>query len=342
MKKRNFYAVMAMVVAVVMLAGCKGDKKVGSYTISGTVPEQVDAEWIYLYTFKDGTPLAFDSSRLENKSFSFKGTVPDTVSFVVLHPGSFEEYPAVGWNVFLEEGQIVVDSAEQFVSGTPLNDGFKDWMGSLYNIMMMGGPEDIKNFFAEHWSEHSGDFIGSFVLYNFSPYMEFPFVDSLVADVPDEVRQVSMLKPFFEQIEQVRAMQPGNMFTDVELKYIDGTDVKLSDIIGKGEWVLIDFWASWCGPCRHAMPELQAVAKKFKKLKVYGIAVSDEAEDTKQAIANLKITWPVISDQAGKSATTYGISAIPAMILFEPDGKIAARDFTVSSLESMLTEKMGK
>lgn len=330
---------MATVAAVFMLTGCNSEKK---YTINGNVPKLVDAEWIYLYTFKDGEPMAFDSSRIENHTFSFKGTVPDTISFVVLHPGSFEEYPTVGWNVVLEEGQIVVDSSEQFVSGTPLNDGFKDWMGSLYSIMMKGNPEEIKNFFAEHWSEHSGDFIGSFVLYNFSPYMDFPFVDSLAADVPDEVRQVSMLKPFFEQLEKVRAMQPGNMFTDVELKYIDGTDVKLSDIIGKGEWVLIDFWASWCGPCRQAMPELQTIAKKFKELKVYGIAVSDEAEDTRQAIANLKITWPVISDQPGLSAQTYGISAIPAMILFEPDGKIAARDFTLSSLDSMLTDKMVK
>lgn len=339
MKKIFIYASLVAAVCTVMMS-CKSEKKGAQYTISGNVPSQVTTEWIYLYAVKGDETVAFDSAKINNTAFSFKGTVPDTTAFVVLHPGSFDEYPAVGWNVFLEEGTIVVDSSEQFVSGTPLNDGFKDWMESLYNIMMTGDPAGIRSFFAEHWSEHSSDFVGSFLLFNFSPYLEFPFVDSLAAEVPEDVRQESVLKPFFQQLESIRAMQPGNMFSDATLTYVDGTAVSLSDVIGKGEWVLLDFWASWCGPCRQAMPELQATVKKFKKLKVYGIAVSDEIEDTKKAISNLNITWPVMTDPEGESARAYGINAIPAMILFSPDGKIAARDFNVTNLESLLEEKM--
>lgn len=339
MKKLYFFSILiAGVSALMMTSSCNGGKKAGSYSIVGNVPSQVKAEWIYLYTMNGNDAVAFDSAQIKNNAFRFKGVVPDTTAFVMLHPGSFDEYPALGWNIFLEEGEIKVDSAEQFVSGTPLNDGFKEWMGGLYNIMMMGQPEELKSFFAEHWSEHSGDFVGSFVLYNFSPYLDFPFVDSLTQSVPDNVKEEPMLKPFFEQLESIRAMQPGKMFTDVKLAYVDDTPMALSDIIGKGDWVLVDFWASWCGPCRQAMPELQATVKKHKALKVYGIAVSDKIEDTRRAIADLDIKWPVISDPEGQSARTYGINAIPAMILFSPDGKIAARDFTVSSLESVLEE----
>lgn len=341
MKKMLFSAVLLAGVCTMMaIVSCKGDKKTESYKISGNVPSQVKAEWIYLYSFKGEEAVVFDSAQIKNTAFSFKGSVPDSVSFVVLHPGGLDEYPAVGWNLFLEGGEIKVDSAEQFVSGTPLNDGFKDWMGSLYGIMRTGNPEGIKSFFAEHWSEHSGDFVGSFVLYSFSPYLDFPFVDSLTQSVPEEIRQERMLRPFFEQIESIRAMQPGKMFTDVKLRYVDESEVALSDLIGKGDWVLIDFWASWCGPCRQAMPELQATVKKYKTLKVYGIAVSDKIEDTRRAIADLNIQWPVMTDPEGESARAYGINAIPAMILFSPDGKIAARDFTVSNLESVLESSL--
>lgn len=331
-------ALMPVALATMLFVSCKGEKKGGSYTISGNVPSQVAAEWIYLYDVSGKEPVTLDSARIENTAFKFKGVVPDTTVIVVLHPGKLNEYPAVGWNIFLEKGDIVVDSSEQFVTGTAMNDGFKDWMTAMNNIMMTGRPSDIKDFFAEHWSEHSGDFVGSFVLYAFSPYLDFPFVDSLTRDVPEEVRQTTVLKPFFEQIESIRALQPGKMFTDVKMTYMDGSAVALSDIIGKGEWVLVDFWASWCGPCRQTMPELQTIMKRHKDVKVYGIAVSDKEEDTRRAIADLKIEWPVISDPEGASVRTYGISAIPAMVLFGPDGKIAARDFTVSSLEGILEE----
>ena len=339
MKRINLVVLTVMACAVTLMVGCKGEKA-KKYAISGNVPSQVEAKWIYLYTIRDNEPVAIDSTEIENTAFKFKGTVPDTLSLVVLHPGTFDEYPAVGWTLILEEGDIVVDSAEQFVSGTPLNDGLKDWMGSLMKIMMGGTPDDIKGFFREHWSEHSEDFVGSFVLYNCAGMLDFPFVDSLTVDVPKEVREISLLKPFFEQIENTRKMQAGNMFTDIKLAYIDETPMALSEIIGKGEWVLVDFWASWCGPCRQAMPELQSTVKKYKSLKVYGIAVSDEPDNTRRAIKDLNITWPVIIDKEAESAKTYGIQAIPAMILFAPDGTIAARDFTVSSLEEMLEEKV--
>lgn len=345
MRKKITNALMICGISAMMLLGaCKssGDKSM-SYTISGHVPSNVNAEWIYLYSINGGEFTAFDSARIEKGAFKLKGQAPDTLAFVALHPGSIDEYPAVGWNLILEAGDIVIDSANEYATGTPLNDGYKEWSSEIINLMMTSESiEPVRDFLRNNWSEHSSDFVGSFCLYQMSPYLDFPFIDSLASTVPEEVKGISLLKPFFEQLESVRKMQPGNMFTDLQLKYIDGTPVALSDIIGKGDWVLVDFWASWCGPCRQAMPELQTVVKKFKKLKVYGIAVRDEEEDTRRAIKDLKISWPVISDSSATAAQTYGIQAIPAMILFAPDGKIAVRDIKGSELESILSENMNK
>lgn len=325
--------------AVVMMASSCGKKPDNRYTISGFVPSDVTAEWVYLYDVNGAEPVAIDSARIENGKFCFKGVAGDTVAMAVVHPGSQNEYPALAWTVLIEKGDIVIDSAAMFGSGTPLNDGLNDWMTQLQGIFMSAeGPEALKAFFDEHWKEHSSDFVGAYTLTMLSPMLEFAFVDSLAADIPDEVRGYAVFAPFFEQLAAMRKMQPGQMFTDVDMKDLEGGAAKLSDYVGKGEYVLVDSWASWCGPCRQAMPELQSVVKKFKALKVVGIAVSDEVEDTKRAVKDLGIQWTVLSDKEAVSAKTYGISAIPAMILFAPDGTIAARDMNVAELEDLLRE----
>ncbi len=337
----KFGGIVLAVAAVVLMASCTDKKSDNRYTISGNVPSGVKAEWIYMYDISGAEPVAIDSARIENGQFKMKGVAPDTLAMTALHPGSLDEYPAVAWTLVLEKGDIIIDTNEQYAMGTPINDGLKDWLEQIEGLFMSGdGPEAIKGFFDEHWQEHSSDFVGAYVLGILSPYLEFAFVDSLAAQIPDDVREISMVKPFFEQLEAIRKMQPGNMFTDVEMKDLDGNGVKLSDYVGKGDYVLVDFWASWCGPCRQATPELQAVVKKFKALKAIGIAVSDEMDDTKRAVNDLGIKWTVLSDKEAMSAKIYGINAIPAMILFAPDGKIAARDFNVNELENLLKEKM--
>lgn len=331
---------LLVIISVLLIASCSTSKE-NKYTITGRVPSQVQAEWIYLYNLNGQEPVVVDSAAIKNGSFTFNGIVPDSIVIAVVHPGGLYEYPAVAWSVILEPGDIVVDTINQFAAGTPINDGLASWMTQLDSIMTVNpDPASVKNFLREHWSEHSSDFVGSLVLSQFSPYLEFPFVDSLATQIPDDIRNITLLKPFFDQIESVRKSQPGKPYIDETLATIDGKEISLSDYIGKGQYVLVDFWASWCGPCRQAMPELKSVVSKYKNLKVVGIAVSDELEKTKKAISDLGISWTVLCDPEGKSAQAYGINAIPAMILFAPDGTIESRDFMVSGLDDILSGKL--
>lgn len=324
-----------------LLASCGGKHSDRDYTISGTLPASVDAEWVYLYSTESDMPTAIDSARVEKGSFLFKGVAPDTLRFLVVHPGGIDQYPAVAWSLFLEPGDIKIDTLSEFVTGTPINDGIAVWMDSITTIMMEeGSPEALRNFLSNHWAEHSADFVGAFTLSQLSPYLDFPFVDSLAAQIPTEARTSSMVAPFFQQLETMRQTQPGHPFVDVSLVDVDGNPSALADIIGKGNYVLVDFWASWCGPCRQAMPLLQSTVAKYGQLKVYGIAVSDKIDDTRKAIADLQIKWTVLSDPDALSARTYGVSTIPAMILFAPDGTIMARDFTVNELDELLSQHL--
>lgn len=341
--KRTLKLLAFAALAVATLAAC-GGKSSQKYTIKGTVPDEVEAQWIYLYSIGTDDLQVIDSAEIKDHSYAFKGVAPDTIAVMVLHPGGMNEYPAVGWNLILEPGDIVVDANEEYVQGTPLNDGFRDWMTQVGDIMRAGGdPSQLQAFFDAHWDEHSQDFVGAFVLVSMSQILELPYVDDLAKDVPDEIKQNYMLQPFFEQlesmserIEAMRAVKPGMPYVDMELTTTAGKSARLSDYIGKGQYTLVDFWASWCRPCREAMPELQAVVKDCKGLTVIGIAVSDKLDDTKQAIKDLDIRWPVLCDEQGSSAATYGVTAIPATLLFDPEGKLVAKNFALATLPELM------
>lgn len=139
------------------------------------------------------------------------------------------------------------------------------------------------------------------------------------------------------------ATAEGKMFTDFEAEY-DGKVQKLSDYVGKGKYVLVDFWASWCGPCRGEIPNLKDVYNKYKgaKFDVVGVASWDEPDDTKQAIAEEGVAYPQIINAQNAGTDAYGIMGIPEIILFAPDGTIVARGLRGSEIELAVKKALGK
>jgi thiol-disulfide isomerase/thioredoxin len=131
----------------------------------------------------------------------------------------------------------------------------------------------------------------------------------------------------------------GKMFKDFEAEY-EGKVTKLSDYVGKGKYVLVDFWASWCGPCRAEIPNLIKVYNQYKgdKFEVLGVATWDKPEDTKKAIEQMKIPYPQIMNAQYAGSNAYGISGIPQIILFGPDGKIVKRNLRGDGVEKAVAE----
>ena len=131
----------------------------------------------------------------------------------------------------------------------------------------------------------------------------------------------------------------GKKFKDFEAEY-EGKVTKLSDYVGKGKYVLVDFWASWCGPCRAEIPNLIKVYNKYKgeKFEVLGVATWDKSEDTKKAIEQMGIPYPQMLNAQKAGSDAYGISGIPQIILFAPDGKIVKRDLRGEAVEKAVAE----
>ena len=195
---------------------------------------------------------------------------------------------------------------------------------------------------ADYVLEHKDDLSAVLMLYSMrnKTDAEAKNLLNLIEQCGENVRQHPLTSALVKKLNHPLV---GDMFKDFAVEY-DGKTTRLSDYVGKGKYVLVDFWASWCGPCRAEIPNLIKVYEQYKEkgLVVLGIAVNDKPEDTLKAIEKDKITYPQILNSQGIAAETYAFSSIPTIYLFGPDGKIAARELRGDDINKKLTEIFGE
>lgn len=369
--KKSIY----LLAAAALMTACAGNQQ--GYTLTGSVENAADGDTVYLAVPEGRKLVNIDSTTIQNGQFTFKGQ-QDSAIFAALTYRAADK-KELSLKFFLENGktQVYLSSSDDRVSGTPANDLYTPYREasntvSKYMEQIMELMSDTTltkeqmeekkaSLFKEYESadqaldsvrnevmkQNIGNAIGAELLKSNYYAMSTEELDELLPQLAPSYQQDERIIQITEQVAKAKLTAVGKQFTDFAMQTPEGKEVKLSDYVGKGKVVLIDFWASWCGPCRREMPNLVEAYKQYKgkNFEIVGVSLDKDGEAWKAAIKSLNITWPQMSDLKYwqcEGAQLYAVSSIPHTVLVDGEGVIIARGLHGEELQQKLAEVLGK
>lgn len=360
------------IAAVLMLAACSTQDSQSGYTINGTAKGTIDGDTVFLCDmqgFLSITPL--DTTVIKNGKFQFTGEQEGAVLrlLVPLHNGQ----PTTMEYFILENAVITADlgmeGEDSHWKPGPNGELFQKFISgdSLLNVemeplwMVVGDSTATEDAKAE--AQQKIDSIQAIIAQNHKKFI-IDHVPSAISDMLfglcmqelDDQEQEEILKLFGEKqpdfpvykaiMEERKANAStavGAQYTDIQLPAPDGKLIRVSDFVAKNKLTLIDFWASWCGPCRAEMPSVVKAYTAYhqKGFEVVGVSLDEDKDAWLKAIDQLKMPWPQMSDLKGwesEGAALYNVRSIPANVLIDQQGNIVAKDLRGEDLINKVGE----
>jgi thiol-disulfide isomerase/thioredoxin len=299
------------------------------FRITAPLGEDYDGAMAYLYDYD--TSAKIDSVLISESTAVFTGDIDKAFAGRLIVDGS-----RLG-TFIVEPGDILVDQVHRQAFGTPLNEKVNSIDAKLEEIISKYQATTdeaernsiVKGYYnavREIVVENVTNPIGLLYFGEMSQEMDYADIVAFLDENPG-LKNYKRVQSNLAQLEKKAKTMPGAKFIDFEVTY-DGKTSRLSDYVGKGQYVLVDFWASWCGPCIRQTAVIKELYNEYKDkgLVVLGVAVWDEPANTVQAIAKHELPWECILNAQTIPTDIYGIVGIPSIFLFGPDGTILSRD----------------
>lgn len=352
--RKLVYAVAALSLGAVAACNGSADKaQGGDFTL--TVPVGADANGHMVYLTNYDTDARIDSTTVVDGVAVFNSHVDTVYMGRLMMDGR-----RLGM-VAIEPGTISIDSVSRKATGTPINDNMAAYSAAQDSIMseyraiahnetLSDSAREAAGEVAQQRltaldeaasTENAGNPFGMYLFISKAYELDLAQMDSAIAANPTygESKRIQKLR---NGLITKEATSAGKKFVDFEVEY-NGETQRLSDHVGKGHFTLVDFWASWCGPCireAETIKKIYADHKGDDNFEVLGVAVWDEPQNTLKAIEDHGYPWAQIINSQNIATDAYGIPSIPCIILFDPEGTIVNRGLRGEELEASVTEAL--
>lgn len=354
---------IGLVTACMSFAACQSR----TYKVTGKCAELQDGDVLYVTSdFNSGVPS--DSTTVKDGRFELSGTT-DSTRFCMIYA---KKKNAINIPFFIEPGNITLtlsgEPEKNKVYGTDTNNKWQQMNDSttrigkqinliatyIYNNKLEGAEQAAEmakidklqkqyNQYVTELAEKNIDNEFGYFLVTFNTPDTFTPTRhlTLLKKLPEDKRNTAKVIALEEQLKNLMKLEVGNTVETFTINDINGKSIDLLTEVAKHKMTILDFWASWCGPCRQEMPNVVSIYanNKDKGLGIIGISLDNKEDAWKQAVKTLGMTWTQVSDLKGwksDAAAQFGVRAIPQTFILDNKGKILAKGLRGEELKTFI------